>query len=127
MAVTAVWTRAEAAAYLKVSVRAFDAHVRPDLTPIRVGRCVRFLQRDVEAWADRTRDGDSDGGAKTSRSDSRTRVDRSSSVQAPLTLSELRRLPRAGMPKSYQEGAQRGDWPPIAAPARPSGRLARNG
>jgi len=127
MAVTAVWTRAEAAAYLKVSVRAFDAHVRPDLTPIRVGRCVRFLQRDVEAWADRTRDGDSDGGAKTSRSDSRTPVDRSSSAQVPLTLSELRRLPRENIPRWCLADAQPDELDRAVAQGRRLARLVRNG
>jgi hypothetical protein len=120
-------TRAEAAKHLRVSVRAFDAHVRPDLTPVRIGRRVLFRQEDLDAWVDQQKDGASDSEVETSRSDSRTRVDRSSSVQAPLTLSELRRLPRENIPRSYQEGAQRGDWPPIVGPEPPSAKWVRNG
>ena len=43
-------TRPEAAAYLRIGARTFDAHVRPALTPVRVGRRVLFHQEDLDAW-----------------------------------------------------------------------------
>jgi hypothetical protein len=45
-------TRAEAAERCRVSLAAFDAHVRPALTPKRVGRRVLFLESDLDAWAE---------------------------------------------------------------------------
>ncbi len=42
-------TRTESAARCRVSLSAFDAHVRPALTPRRVGRRVLFLEADVAA------------------------------------------------------------------------------
>lgn len=45
-------TKREAAALCRVSLAAFDAHVRPILTPKRIGRRVLFLQADIEAWAE---------------------------------------------------------------------------
>ncbi len=44
-------TRAEAAAFCRVSVDSFDAHVRPELPELGVGRRVLFRRVDVEAWA----------------------------------------------------------------------------
>ena len=46
-------TRAEAAAlcHPDLSVAAFDAHVRPELPVVRIGRRVFFRRADVEAWA----------------------------------------------------------------------------
>jgi len=40
-------TKAEAAARCRVSLAAFDAHVRPALTPKKIGRRVLFLESDV--------------------------------------------------------------------------------
>lgn len=45
-------TRAEAAEQCRVSLAAFDAHVRPALTPKRIGRRVLFLESELEAWAE---------------------------------------------------------------------------
>ena len=45
-------TRTEAADRCRVSLAAFDAHVRPTLTPKRIGRRVLFLESDLEAWAE---------------------------------------------------------------------------
>lgn len=44
-------TRAEAAERCRCSLAAFDAHVRPVLTPKRIGRRVLFLESDLDAWA----------------------------------------------------------------------------
>jgi hypothetical protein len=42
----------------RVSLAAFDSHVRPTLTPKRIGRRVLFLREDLEAWAESpSRDG----------------------------------------------------------------------
>ena len=43
-------TRAEAAAFCRCSVDAFDEHVRPHLPELRVGRRVLFRRADVEEW-----------------------------------------------------------------------------
>jgi|SRR6187551_1849301 len=45
-------TRTEAADRCRVSLAAFDAHVRPALTPKKIGRRVLFLESDLEAWAE---------------------------------------------------------------------------
>lgn len=44
-------TRAEAARWCRVSVAAFDAHIRPHLPVKRVGRRVLVHRADLEAWA----------------------------------------------------------------------------
>lgn len=44
-------TRAEAAARCRVSLTAFDAHVRPGLTPKKIGRRVLFLEAEVAEQA----------------------------------------------------------------------------
>lgn len=45
-------TKAEAAERCRVSLAAFDAHVRPALTPKKIGRRVLFLESDLDAWAE---------------------------------------------------------------------------
>jgi predicted DNA-binding transcriptional regulator AlpA len=45
-------TKAEAAERCRVSLAAFDAHVRPALTPKKIGRRVLFLESDIDAWAE---------------------------------------------------------------------------
>ena len=45
-------TKAEAATRCRVSLAAFDAHVRPALTPKKIGRRVLFLESDIDAWAE---------------------------------------------------------------------------
>lgn len=47
---TQLLTRREAAAYCGVSLSTFSLHVRPGLTPKRVGRRVLFRRSDVELW-----------------------------------------------------------------------------
>ena len=44
-------TKAEAAERCRVSLAAFDAHVRPALTPKKIGRRVFFLEADVASVA----------------------------------------------------------------------------
>lgn len=44
-------TRIEAARWCRVSVAAFDTHVRPHLPVKRIGRRVVFHRADLEAWA----------------------------------------------------------------------------
>jgi len=44
-------TRAEAAKWCRVSLAAFDAHIRPNLPVKRVGRRVLVHRSDLEAWA----------------------------------------------------------------------------
>ena len=44
--------RNEAAEICRVSPATFDAHVRPNLTAIRVGRCVRYHVDQLRAWVD---------------------------------------------------------------------------
>lgn len=45
-----VFTRAQAAEYLGVSLDAFDEHVRPHLPRVLIGARVRFLRADLDAW-----------------------------------------------------------------------------
>ena len=44
-------TKAEAAAWCRVSIAAFDAHVRPHLPSKKIGRRVVFHRSDLETWA----------------------------------------------------------------------------
>jgi hypothetical protein len=44
-------TKAEAAKWCRVSIAAFDAHVRPQLPCKQIGRRVVFHRDDLEAWA----------------------------------------------------------------------------
>lgn len=44
-------TKAEAAKWCRVSIAAFDAHVRSRLPCKRIGRRVVFHRADLEAWA----------------------------------------------------------------------------
>jgi hypothetical protein len=44
-------TRAEAANWCRVSIAAFDAHVRPHLPSKSIGRRVLFHRSDLEAWS----------------------------------------------------------------------------
>lgn len=44
-------TKAEAAKWCRVSIAAFDAHVRPKLPCKKIGRRVVFHRADLEAWA----------------------------------------------------------------------------
>ena len=53
-------TRHESAKHLRVGVRAFDEHVRPSLTPVRIGRRLLFDEADLDAWADTRKAGSSD-------------------------------------------------------------------
>jgi excisionase family DNA binding protein len=45
-----LFTRAEAAKFLGVSVTTFDQHVRRQLPELKVGRLPRFRSEDLEAW-----------------------------------------------------------------------------
>ena len=36
----------------RVSPETFDNHIRPKLSPVKIGRCVRFHVRQIQAWLD---------------------------------------------------------------------------
>lgn len=44
--------RAEAAEALGISAPYFDRHVRPHLTPVRIGTVVKWKVSDLERWID---------------------------------------------------------------------------
>src|SRR5689334_21836410 len=50
-------TRQESAVRLRVSLRTFDARVKPDLTPVRIGNRVLFDAEDLDAWLATRKDG----------------------------------------------------------------------
>lgn len=52
-------SRKQAAAFCGLSLWSFDLHVRPALTVKKIGRLVRFLPEDLEAWAVTQKDGPS--------------------------------------------------------------------
>lgn len=45
-------SREESAAYCRVSLRTFDVHVRPALTPKRIGRRVLFAESELQLFLD---------------------------------------------------------------------------
>lgn len=55
----ALLTRQEAAKRFRVSLAAFEQHVRPDLTPVKIGRRVFFRSEDCDAWEERDKAGPS--------------------------------------------------------------------
>lgn len=50
MAEQKLLTRPEAAAYCRVALGTFDAHVRGALHEVRIGRRVLFRREDLDAW-----------------------------------------------------------------------------
>jgi predicted DNA-binding transcriptional regulator AlpA len=83
-------TRAEAAERFRVSLAAFDAHVRPSLTPKKIGRRVLFLESDLDAWAESL---SSDAKTKPGRSPAQPKT-QTGAHGSPL-LAALRSDPRA--------------------------------
>ena len=58
MSTSPLMTRQEAAAYLCLSESSFDRHVRPSLTPVRLGgTLVRYERTEVEEWLESRRAG----------------------------------------------------------------------
>ena len=49
-------SRAEAAAYLNVSLRTLISRVDPELDRVSIGRRVFYDLRDVDAWIDQRKD-----------------------------------------------------------------------
>jgi predicted DNA-binding transcriptional regulator AlpA len=87
-------TRPEAAERCRVSLAAFDAHVRPSLTPKKIGRRVLFLESDLDAWAESLAN---EGKTKPGRSAAPVPT-RSGNVGSPL-LAALLSDPRASAMK----------------------------
>src|SRR5262245_31580827 len=52
-----IFTRVEAARYLRVSIRAFDVHVRGNVPEHRIGRKPLFRKVDLDKWLDQQRVG----------------------------------------------------------------------
>ena len=98
---TAIMTRTEAARFLRVSVRAFDTHVRGRVTEHRIGRKPLFRKVDLETWLDQNKAGAFASTGTATSFASRTTVSASSSPRAQEILKKLRacrealrRLPR---------------------------------
>ncbi|TAK10588.1 MAG: DNA-binding protein [Anaerolineae bacterium] len=99
---TDLLTRAEAAKVCRVSLRAFEAHVRPDLTPVRIGRRVLFDRSDLDAWLDTRKDGASGSRrtARSTRSTSPTMVVASTDPRGARIRSKLQRRLHGSTPTS---------------------------
>jgi predicted DNA-binding transcriptional regulator AlpA len=78
----ALLTREDVAKRLRISLRSFALHVRPELQPIRIGRRVLFREEEVAAWVDRQQGGPSDREVESCASASRLTGDRSSAARA---------------------------------------------
>jgi hypothetical protein len=87
----AILTRVEAARYLRISVRAFDMHVRGRVAEHRIGRKPLFRKADLESWLDLQKVGGFGSGAIASSCDSPTLASVSSSPRAQAILKKLRR------------------------------------
>lgn len=98
-------TKREAAAFCRVSLAAFDSHVRPTLSPKRIGRRVLFLQEDLEAWAESpSRDGKTKPGRSPASPPKRSGTPGSpllvallSDPRAQETMTRLTRKPRSSL------------------------------
>ncbi len=89
---------AEAAEYLRCSVRHFKRHILPCLVPIENGSILLFTREELDLWADRARRGASENPEEpTTRALSALRTRRAAlakSPQARAMLSKLRVLPQ---------------------------------
>lgn len=115
-------TKREAAERCRVSVAAFDAHVRPALTPKRIGRRVLFLESELEAWAETAKVGHS---AAKSRAASGTSVspllaELLSDPQVQATAQRLRQRQRASTPTLSLAPPSHDARSAVVVPLRPS-------
>jgi hypothetical protein len=112
-------TRAEAAAFCRVSLVAFEAHVRSALSPVKIGRRVLFRKEELERWLVTPEVGRSAAvlPVASTTSVSATVVDLSSDPRALEIASRLKRRRLEStqrQSKQLRSGAQR------AVPAGPS-------
>jgi predicted DNA-binding transcriptional regulator AlpA len=90
-------TRREAAAMLGVSLRTFEYHVQPHLTPMRIGACIRYQQEDIRQWVDHAMGRDSERSTGFGSCDSLTaQADKSIAAQVspPRKKTALKRTPK---------------------------------
>jgi excisionase family DNA binding protein len=85
-----ILTRVEAARYLRISVRAFDMHVRGRVPEHRIGRKPLFRKADLESWLDLQKVGGYGSAETATRCDSPMLVNASSSPRAQEILRKLR-------------------------------------
>ena len=88
-----ILTRGEAAEFLRVSVRAFDQHVRGNVPEHRVGRKPLFRKVDLEEWLDRQKVGRCGNSASATTCASRSTVSAWKSPRALEILKKLRAEP----------------------------------
>jgi excisionase family DNA binding protein len=96
-----ILTRTEAARYLRISVRAFDMHVRGRVPEHRIGRKPLFRKADLESWLDLQKVGGFGSGATGTSYDSPMLVNASSS---PRLRRRLRTDPFRGRLLIHPEG-----------------------
>lgn len=94
-------TRSQAAAYLNISLSTFQRRVQPHIPFYPLGSLVRFDPKDLDAWLDTQKVGDSSGDVGSPGSGSGTKGVALSSPRVRAIRDRLERRQHASTPKLF--------------------------
>src|SRR5687767_4181301 len=102
--------RSEAARFCRMSVQAFDSHVRPGLTERRAGRLLFFLLTELQEWAASQQVGNSGSVRRATRTQSvsGSLAEKLNDPRVRATRLRLVGRPRASTPTKSAEPQSQG-------------------